>query len=197
MYSPQRDNEVTGIANYVDQQLDAIRAAAFGLTEAQLRETPCRSELSIGGLIKHTLDGMRGAVERLSGEDVTPTVDADGVADYLAGFVVGEDESVDDLLSDFDSTRVQLRGLILASDPGADAIAPPAPWYGQLEPHPIRLRYFLIHLIEEYARHAGHADILREQIDGMAVPALVMTLEGVSANQFFTPYKPTAGTVGA
>ena len=40
MYSPQRDNEATGIANYVDQQLDAIRAAAFGLTEAQLRETP-------------------------------------------------------------------------------------------------------------------------------------------------------------
>ena len=58
-------------------------------------------------------------------------------------------------------------------------------------------RYFLIHLIEEYARHAGHADIIREQIDGMAVPALVMTLEGVPANQFFAPYEPAAGTIGA
>ena len=37
-----------------------------------------------------------------------------------------------------------------------------------------------MHLVEEFARHTGHADIIREQIDGVKVPTLVLTLAGVS-----------------
>lgn len=197
MYLPQRDVEAIGIANYVDQQLAAIRAAAFGLTEVQFRETPCRSTLSIGGLIKHTLDGMRGALTRLAGADMVPNVDADGIAAYLAAFVVGEDESVSQLLADFDDARTQLRKVLIATDPDAETLAPPAPWSGVYDARPIRTRYYLNHLIEEFARHAGHADIIREQLDGVAVPALQMTLEGSPANQFFTPYVAATGTIGA
>ncbi|NMN99982.1 DinB family protein [Gordonia sp. TBRC 11910] len=197
MYLPQRDDEATGIANYIDQQLAAIRAAAFGLTADQLRETPCRSALSIGGLIKHSLHGLRGTVQRLSGEDMTPEVSEAGIADYLAQFAVGPDESVDQLLTDFDAAQAEVRALILAADPDAEVVAPPAPWNGVFYSRPIRLRYYLNHLVEEFARHAGHADIIREQIDGMSVPALVMTLEGAPANQFFTPYVAASGTIGA
>lgn len=197
MYLPQRDDEATGIANYVDQQLTAIRAAAFGLTGDQLRETPCRSELSIGGLIKHSLHGLRGAIERLSGADKTPEVSEAGIAEYLAQFAVGPDESVDQLLADFDAAQATVRAMLLDADPDSEVVAPPAPWNGVFDARPIRLRYYLNHLIEEFARHAGHADIIREQIDGMSVPALVMTLEGAPANQFFTPYVAAAGTIGA
>ena len=66
MYEPARDDEITGLVRYLDQQLDAIRAAAIGLTDEQAREQPCRSALSIGGLIKHAIHGMRGATERLT-----------------------------------------------------------------------------------------------------------------------------------
>ena len=52
-----------------------------------------------------------------------------------------------------------------------------------------------MHLVEEFARHAGHADILREQIDGVAVPALVLTLAGAPANDFFQPYEAAPGTL--
>ena len=51
MYLPAVDDEVTGIAKYLDQELEAIRAAAVGLTEDQARSCPCRSSLSIGALI--------------------------------------------------------------------------------------------------------------------------------------------------
>ena len=51
--------------------------------------------------------------------------------------------------------------------------------------------------MEELARHAGHADIIREQIDGTAVPTLVLTLAGAPANPFFEPYVPAPGTIGA
>jgi hypothetical protein len=53
MYAPAEHDEIEGIVSYVEQQLDAIRAAAIGLTDAQARERPCRSALSIGGLLKH------------------------------------------------------------------------------------------------------------------------------------------------
>jgi hypothetical protein len=49
--------------------------------------------------------------------------------------------------------------------------------------------------IEEYARHAGRADIIHEQIDGMAVPAVVLTLAGAPGNDFFRPYRPAPGTL--
>ena len=67
MYEPARDDEITGLVRYLGQQLEAIRAAAIGLTDEQVRERPCRSALSIGGLIKHATYGMRGATARLTG----------------------------------------------------------------------------------------------------------------------------------
>ena len=70
--------------------------------------------------------------------------------------------------------------------PGSGSSSPPA-----------KLRYFLVHQIEETARHAGHVDLLREQLDGVAVPSLVMTLEGMPANDFFQPYVPAPGTIGS
>ena len=54
-----------------------------------------------------------------------------------------------------------------------------------------------MHQIEEMARHAGHADIIREQIDGVSVPAIVLSQGGAQANDFFQPYVPAPGTIGA
>ena len=68
MYEPASNDEITGLVNYLDEQLTAIRAAAIGLTDEQARMRPCRSALSIGGLIKHATYVMRGATARLAGE---------------------------------------------------------------------------------------------------------------------------------
>ena len=54
-----------------------------------------------------------------------------------------------------------------------------------------------MHQVEELARHAGHADIVREELDGVSVPRIVLSLEGAPANEFFEPYVPAAGTIGA
>jgi uncharacterized protein DUF664 len=67
-----------------------------------------------------------------------------------------------------------------ATDPAASTTAPPAPWHGIFDAPPIHARYYLVHLVEECARHAGHADTIREQIDGVAVPGLVSSLRNAS-----------------
>jgi hypothetical protein len=58
MFIPGRYSESEVLVGYLDQQLTAIRAAAYGLTDQQARQTPCRSALSIGGLVKHRLMSM-------------------------------------------------------------------------------------------------------------------------------------------
>jgi hypothetical protein len=195
MYPPAQHDEITGLVSYIDEQLTAIRAAAFGLTEDQARETPCRSALSVGGIIKHVSYGMRGALERLRTEVTEQLVDAAAYAEYTDSFTVRDDETVVGTIVDFDRVRAQLLAAVAATDPAGDTMAPPAPWHGIFDARPIHARYYLVHLVEEYARHAGHADIIREQIDGVAVPTLVLTLAGATANDFFQPYQPTPDTL--
>lgn len=194
MYAPAQHDEATGLVNYIDEQLTAIRAAAYGLTEEQARATPCRSALSIGGLIKHAVHGMRGAVEQVTGAAPRP-MDAAAFAAYSDSFALRDDETVAGTIEEFDRVRAELLAAVAAADPAAATMAPPAPWHGIFDARPINLRFHLVHFVEEYARHAGHADIVREQIDGMAVPALVLTLAGAPANDFFQPYRPAPGTL--
>ena len=195
MYAPAQHDEVTGLVNYIDEQLTAIRAAAFGLTEEQARQTPCRSALSVGGIIKHAAYIMREALKRLRTEVTEQPVDAAAYAAFTDSFTVRDDETVAGTIEDFDRVRAQLLATVAATDPTTDTMAPPAPWHGIFDARLIHARYFLVHLVEEWARHAGHADIIREQIDGVEVPTLVLTLAGASANDFFQPYQPTPGTL--
>lgn len=195
MYTPVRDDEITGSVRYLDEQLSAIRAAALGLTEEQAASHPCRSALSIGGIIKHVTDGMRGTVDRLNGVEAAAFDDAT-LARYQQGFVIGEGETTAGVIADFDELRPVYLAALSALDPGAEILEDPSPWFGIFDRRPANARYAVSHQVEEMARHAGHADIIREQIDGISVPALVMTLEGVPANQFFAPYQPQPGTIG-
>lgn len=197
MYEPAIHDEITGITNHLDDQLTALRAATLGLTEEQARTRPCRSALSVGGLIKHVTQGMEGGVTRLRDRDASMPLDEDAYAAYQAGFALTDDETMTDVLAAFDAARAEYLAAIAATDPDDELIEPPQPWNGIFDPRPAKARYYLLHQIEEMARHAGHADILREQLDAMAVPALVMTVEGRPANDFFQPYEPAPGTIGA
>jgi hypothetical protein len=53
-------------------------------------------------------------------------------------------------------------------------------------------RFALLHHVEELARHAGHADIIREQIDGADAGSLLMAAEGREGNTFVQPWTPAA-----
>jgi hypothetical protein len=198
MYTPAADNEIDGIVRYIGQQLDAIRASTIGLTEEQARLRPCRSALSIGGLLKHATHCMRGVIERLSRDgEAAPAIDEAGFAAYQGSFALGDGETGADALASFDSVRIEYLAALAAADPSAPSVEDPAPWFGIFDRRPALTRYLLVHQIEEMARHAGHADIIREQIDGTSVPAIVLSTEGMPASDFFSPYVPEPGTIGA
>lgn len=183
MFGPGRHSEHDVIVGYLAEQLAAIRTAAYGLTDEQARATPCASTLSIGGLVKHACYVMdrRGA----------PTgFDAAGVALFVGSFALTEDETLEGVLARFDETRERYLADVRATDPGAEAVAPPAPWDGRPEPAESVERFALVHHIEEFARHAGHADIVREQLDGAQAASLALAEAGLPGNDFIQPWEP-------
>lgn len=197
MYAPAAHDEITGLVGYLDQQLTAVRAAIIGLTEEQARQTPCRSTLSVGGLLKHAVYGMSENTRRLTTGEHVRDLDEAAYDRYQGSFTLTGDESGAGILAEFDEVKAAYLAAISATDPDAEITEPPQPWNGIFDARPANARYLIVHQIEEFARHAGHADIIREQIDGTPVPVIVLSLAGAPANEFFEPFAPADGTIGA
>ena len=188
MFGPGKHTEKDALLGFLDQQLAGIRAAAHGLTEEQARTTPCRSTLSVGGLVKHVTYVLQG---RLSlPDDPAAMPDEAGYALFMGSFVLAADETLAGVLTEFDAAHATFLAGVRATDPGADVTAPPAPWDGIYAPTASVQRYELLHLLEELARHAGHADIVREQVDGATAAPLLMAVEGREGNDFVQPWVP-------
>lgn len=189
MYAPTVHDEATGYAEYVDQQLEALRASAFGLTEEQARLTPTRSALSIGGILKHINHVMAPPAEK-EGMAIPEggRIPEDVYAMFMDGFALRDEESLAATIELFDSRRTAFVEWIRSSDPAQEITVPPAPWYGLMNSSRATLRFSFAHLIEELARHAGHADIIREQIDGATTLELVLADTGREATPFARPW---------
>lgn len=159
---PVRD-ETDALLHFLQQQRDALSASAFGLTEEQARSTPSASANSVAGLIQHLAWGERAWVVGILQQrfDLLPPLPDDDPQ----LFQVADDVTVADLLAIYRETAAMTEAAI-ASLPNLDVEVPlpEAPWFPP--DTNVSARWILLHLIEETCRHAGHADIVRETIDG-------------------------------
>ncbi len=142
-----------------------LRHTVQGLTDDQARTRSTVSELTLGGLVKHvaaTEAGWLDFVERGPARSEPPS-EADYAA-YADGFRLTDDETLAGVLADYD--RVAARGDALVATVDLDHAwpLPEAPWFEKGATRTAR-RVFT-HIVAETAQHAGHADILREAIDG-------------------------------
>ena len=191
MIQPARLDEAAALATFLREQVEAVRTAAFGLTEEEARVAPARSALSIGGILKHLSIGWpawqrREACER--GERGWELTEAD-YAMFYGSFALAEDETLSQILVQYDAATAALIAAVERMDPGAEALEPPAPWFGRMEPTPVIKRMLALHLIEEFARHAGHADLVREQLDGALAGQLTMAVNNIPGNDFIQPWR--------
>lgn len=188
MYFPTFHDEITGYAEYVDQQLEGLRASAHGLTEEQARLTPTRSALSIGGIIKHTSHVIAAPEEKKARVEEGGEITQDAYAAFMDTFALRADETLSETIATFDRRRIAVVEWIRSTDPSAEQTVPPAPWYGVMNSSQAAMRYSFGHFIEELARHAGHADIIREQIDGATSLELLLADTGRPATPFAQPW---------
>jgi hypothetical protein len=182
-------DEREGLLSFLAQQRYVLRLAAHGLTDDQIRAVPTVSALSVGGLIKHAT-----SVERSWMDMVTQRPrNSEAESDYDRGFTVGPDETLAGLLDDYERAAAETVAVIDGiADLGRPVPVPKGvPWF----PDDIdawSVRWVLLHLITETARHAGHADIVREGIDGASAFPLMAAAEGWPETPWMQPWKPGA-----
>lgn len=146
-----------------------LRQTARDLTDEQAAARTTVSELCIGGLIKHVTaverQWVRFIVEGPSAMETSNWQDPAVQQAYADGFRMLPGETLAGLLDDYEAAAAETAEL-LATLPDLDATQPlpEAPWF---PPGARRsARRVLLHIIAETSQHAGHADIIREAIDG-------------------------------
>jgi uncharacterized damage-inducible protein DinB len=160
---PLRADETTTLRAFLDFYRAALIDRAHGLSTAQLQVSLPPSPLTLSRLIGHM--AWVEAIwfrERLDGDAMPePWASLDFEADHDAEMALAQTWSREQLLATFDRATAESRQRV---DRAATL--------DQLSRRPNRsgehwsLRWILIHMIEEYARHCGHADLIRESIDG-------------------------------
>jgi hypothetical protein len=162
----ERDEIVAILTKHRDLFLVPLR----GLSDDQVRLTPTVSALSLGGLVKHVtatvvqwLDfvehGPQGGAD-IDWSDPDPAL----LEAFANGFRLLPDETLEGVLADWEAAAARTDALVRSVDLDETHPLPQAPWFPPNEVWSNR-RVFM-HVLAETAQHAGHADILRESIDG-------------------------------
>lgn len=145
---------------FLDTYRAILRRKLEGLSESDARRSTVPSGTTIGGLVKHLRWVEQGWIQRvLAGVPAEQLPASPSTPDDLDGDLrMTPEDTVDGLLADYDAECERSRETAARFE------------LDDIGRHPRRgdvsLRWIYTHLIEETARHAGHADILREQIDG-------------------------------
>jgi hypothetical protein len=187
---PPVADERDGLMKYLDQQRAGVRYAAYGLTEEQMRLRPTTSAICIGGLIKHVTACERGWVATMLQRRKDQSME-EAAAQWGRDWEVTDDDTLPSLLADHEACARETEEAVALIDDLSQPVPVPqdAPWFPK-DVEAWSVRWVLLHLIEEVARHAGHADIIRESIDGATMYELMAAAEGWPETPWLTPWRP-------
>jgi hypothetical protein len=162
----QLDQERADLLETLGKHRQLFRFTVQGLTDEQAALTPTASELCVGGLIKHVAFVESGWASFIV--EGTSALEGGGEEDYAAhtnSFRMLPGETLAGILADYEQVAARTDELVRTlPDLNASHPLPAAPWF---EPGARwSARRAFVHIVAETAQHAGHADILRETIDG-------------------------------
>lgn len=164
MTTPDPGNVTTSderemLETFVDFYRLELREKLLGVSETDARRRLVPSLTTLIGLLKHNCAVERNWFQHRLLQIPREAVDGNANGDDRS-WAVSDDETVADVLAEYD-TACEISRQNAARYPLEHVV-----------PHdrlgPISLRWIYLHMVEEIARHAGHADILREQIDATA-----------------------------
>ncbi|HEY2793513.1 MAG TPA: DinB family protein [Micromonosporaceae bacterium] len=155
-------DERQALSNFLDQQREGLIRKLDGVSDVDARRTPTVSALSLLGLIKHSAAWERRWFQVIVAGRVVPDgwPNGDDAADDERDdtFDLDDEDTVESVLADYREQIAGSREVLASLDLDARC--------GRTEIVDTNLRWVAHHMIEETARHAGHADIVRETIDG-------------------------------
>ncbi|WP_375429938.1 DinB family protein [uncultured Friedmanniella sp.] len=180
--APPVRTEVDGLLVYLRQQRAGLLNAGYGLTPEQLRLTPTVSALSVGGLIKHASRTEKSWADVIAGHS-EQSEDA-----YVDSFALGPEDTLESLTAEVAATAAATEAVVAATRLDAEVTLPAAPWMPTGGGYTVR--WALLHIFEELSRHAGHADLVREHVDGATMYALMAAVEGWPETDWLKPWRP-------
>ncbi|WP_407446093.1 DinB family protein [Rhodococcus sp. (in: high G+C Gram-positive bacteria)] len=158
-------NTVTGehadILEMLAEQREMFLITVRGINDEQARTRSTVSDLTLGGLVKHVADTERSWIETIREMDENAEVDMDA---QMEQYFMRDDESLADLLESYRAIADATEEYVATLDLNRQVPLPIAPWSPTREW--MSARKILIHIIRETAHHSGHADIIRESLDG-------------------------------
>ncbi|GAA2086981.1 DinB family protein [Kitasatospora saccharophila] len=158
---PFAADEAAMLGAWLDFHRATLALKCEGLTPEQLRERACPpSSMSLLGLVRHLTEVERHWFRQvLDGQDLDPSG-----GHWSAEFPDGDFDLVDGADPVVDTAAWQAEVAFARS--AVEGVPLDAVGRGRWRGNEVTLRWILVHMIEEYARHNGHADLLRERIDG-------------------------------
>nr|BAV57466.1 hypothetical protein [Streptomyces sp. SANK 60404] len=167
-------DERGALLNFIEAQRGALRRSVLGLTDEQAASRPSASELSLSGLLKHVAETELGWL-RLAQQQPNEKQRTEDT--WSESFRLVEGESVRGVLDFWDAVAKETEEFLRAVPSLDDTFPlPDAPWYPK--DARVSMRWLGMHLVEEIARHAGHADIIRESLDGKSAFDLLALARG-------------------
>jgi Protein of unknown function (DUF664) len=164
--APIRADEVTALRGFLDYHRDTLRMRCAGLTPAQLAQPQPPSTMTLGGMMKHLALNEVGWFGKTLADTPYPSLfgDVDWESDPDWEWRTGAEDDPLELRETYDDcVRRADAGIDRAlAGAGLDTESVEKDSSGEA----FSLRWILLHMIEEYARHNGHADLIRESIDG-------------------------------
>ncbi|MEU4341131.1 DUF664 domain-containing protein [Nocardia sp. NPDC023852] len=149
------------VAMLADQR-ELFRITLRGIDDEQARRATTVSELTLGGLLHHLISCEQHWTTVIVERDEHAEMD---LAKFAGEYVMAADETVAGLLATWDEVAAATAELIRSVDSLDTSIpTPTTPW----TPDRIwqSVRYTVLHILREIAHHSGHADIIREALDG-------------------------------
>lgn len=183
LFPATRSTERENLIEWIDSELINARSIVHGLTGDQLRARPVpSSELTLGWLLLHIGEVAESWTARaLAAPDEPATGRSLPEAFAWAETVnrVAPDASAEEVLAEFDRRHAAALDNLRAADLDASVPAPSEmPWFPSGQP-PFNGRWAALHALNEIARHSGHADILREAVDGQTMYDLIAENQGI------------------
>ncbi|MGH9261856.1 MAG: DinB family protein [Acidimicrobiales bacterium] len=166
---PLAADETATLLGFLEYQRATLAWKCSGLDAVGLRATVGASSMTLGGMLKHLAYVEDLWCSRwLHGRDPEPPWDTvDWEADRDWDWHSAAEDTPEQLHALWQDAVARSRSLVAEAlaDGGLDRLATriPSSW----GPEAPSLRWILFHLIEEYARHVGHADLIRESVDGL------------------------------
>ena len=143
------------LETFLDLYRDILKRKLTGLSDQQIRQRHVPSQTTLGGLAKHLTaverEWFQAKLAERSADDLSPPSPGHG-------WTLDSSDTAETLLAGYEQACADSRRT--AAGLSLDHCVP-HPRMGQ-----VSLRWIYVHMIEEYARHNGHADLLRERLDG-------------------------------